>query len=39
VVEGELTKNKEVGIRGHEGRSQAPGGRHSLPYLRNSDLP
>ena len=34
-VEGELTKNKEVGIWGHEGRIQTAGGRHSESYLWN----
>ena len=36
---GNLTKNKEVGIRRQEGRSQAPGGGHSVSYLRNIDPP
>jgi hypothetical protein len=32
-----FTKNKEVGICWHEGRSQAPGGGHSASYLWNID--
>jgi hypothetical protein len=35
--EGELTKNKEMGIWGHEGRIQAAGRRHSSSYLQNID--
>jgi hypothetical protein len=36
---GNFTKNKEVGICWHGGRSQAPGGRHSASYLQNIDPP